>query len=154
MKFDMQSIKNSGGGVLIAVLGLFFFLNSGGEKLSLGTFHNMGPGMFPYILSLIMVTCGLIIALYDVKKAMKKNILFDIRGVFTVAVAFAIFAFFIEMAGIFLTTVVSVFVIASAQARIRFFESLMVGVGLSIFVWAVFSVGLGMPLYFGPEVFR
>jgi len=153
-KFNIKNIKNSVGGLLIVAVGLFFFMNSTGGKLNLGTFHNMGPGMFPYILSIITIACGLIIALYDVVKTMKENVMFDIRGVITVAVAFAIFAFFIEMAGIFITTVFSVFVIASAQTKMRFFEPLLVGVGLSIFVWVVFSVGLGMPLHFGPEVLR
>lgn len=153
-KLDVKNMKNSLGGLLIALVGLFFFMNSGGEKLYLGTFHNMGPGMFPYILSLITIACGLIIALYDVAKSVKENVTFDIRGVITVAAAFAIFTIFIEIAGVFLTTVISVFVIASAQTRMRFVEPLLVGVGLSIFVWAVFSFGLGMPLYFGPEVFR
>lgn len=151
--FDLQNIKNGGGGFLIAIIGLLFLINT--QDLRLGQFQNMGPGMFPYILSLLTIACGLIIALYDVIKSMKKNeVSFDVRGVLAVGAAFAIFAFFIEPAGIFLTTLLSVFLIATAQPKFRFFESLWVGVGLALFVWAVFSLGLGMPLHFGPGILR
>lgn len=148
----IREIKNAGGGLLVAAIGLLFFLK--GQDLDMGSLRNMGPGMFPNVLSIITMASGLIIAVYEVVKSSKLELFFDIRGVGSVAGAFAIFAFFLESAGIFLSTFCAVFVVAFAQPKLRKFETAVVGVTLSIFVWAVFSVGLGMPIYMIPEVLR
>lgn len=152
-KTGAGQIANAGGGFFVIAIGLFFFLNSGGDKLSLGTFRNIGPGMFPYIISIITMMIGAVIVLIDFFRT-NKTARFDFRGVITVIAAFSLFALFFEKGGILLTTAGSVFVIASAQPKIRFLETVIVGVALSVFVWLVFSFGLGMPLYFSPEVLR
>ena len=50
-----------------------------------------------------------------------------------------------------LTTIVAVFVLALARPQLRAAETLVVGIALSVFAWAVFVKGLGMPLSFLPD---
>jgi putative tricarboxylic transport membrane protein len=149
---DMGQLKNAGGGLLIAGIGLFFFMK--GQGLDMGTLRNMGPGMFPNILSIVTMVSGLIIAVYDFCKSSDLTLFFDLKGVLSVSGAFAIFAFFLESAGIFISVSAAVLVVAFAQPTLKKVETAIMGVALFLFVWVVFSLGLGMPIYMLPEVFR
>jgi putative tricarboxylic transport membrane protein len=145
----MKSLRDAGGGLLIATIGLLFLLGAG--DMALGDLRNMGPGMFPTALSVVAIVAGLAIAVSDALRNADGAIPFDFRALACVAVAIALFAVMLEDAGVFVTTIIAVFVLALARPRLRAVETLLVGLGLSAFAWVVFVKGLGMPLSFLPD---
>ncbi|MCB1808890.1 MAG: tripartite tricarboxylate transporter TctB family protein [Candidatus Competibacteraceae bacterium] len=148
----MKMLLHGVSGLLIAGIGALFLF--GALTFELGTLQNIGPGMLPVALSGVTIVLGLLIAATDIIKAAAIPSAFDFRSLGLVAGAVMVYAFFIETGGIFLTTLAATFLLALARPRIRVLETLLLGLGLAIFVWAVFAKGLGMPLYFGPEFIR
>lgn len=145
----MKTLRDAGGGLLIATIGLLFLLGAG--DMALGDLRNMGPGMFPTALSVVAIGAGLAIAVIEVLRGSGGAIGFDVRALVCVAVAIALYAVMLEAAGVVLTTIVAVFVLALARPQLRAAETLVVGIALSVFAWAVFVKGLGMPLSFLPD---
>ena len=145
----MKTLRDAGGGLLIATIGLLFLLGAG--DMALGDLRNMGPGMFPTALSVVAIVAGLAIAVIEVLRGSGGAIGFDVRALACVAVAIALYAVMLEAAGVVLTTIVAVFVLALARPQLRAAETLVVGIALSVFAWAVFVKGLGMPLSFLPD---
>ncbi|MBB99866.1 MAG: hypothetical protein CML67_10070 [Rhodobacteraceae bacterium] len=145
----MKTLRDAGGGLLIATIGLLFLLGAG--DMALGDLRNMGPGMFPTALSVVAIVAGLAIAVIEVLRGSGGAIGFDFRALACVAVAIALYAVMLEAAGVVLTTIVAVFVLALARPQLRAAETLVVGIALSVFAWAVFVKGLGMPLSFLPD---
>lgn len=145
----MKTLRDAGGGLLIATIGLLFLLGAG--DMALGDLRNMGPGMFPTALSVVAIVAGLAIAVIEVLRGSGGAIGFDFRALACVAVAIALYAVMLEAAGVVLTTIVAVFVLAFARPQLRAAETLVVGIALSVFAWAVFVKGLGMPLSFLPD---
>ncbi|GGF07834.1 tripartite tricarboxylate transporter TctB family protein [Stappia taiwanensis] len=146
----MKTLRDAGGGLLIAAIGLLFLL--GAREMPLGSLRNMGPGMFPTALSVVAIIAGLAIAALEVLRNAEAAMTFDLRALACVGGAIALYAVLMESAGLLATTVIAVFLLAAAPQRFRPMETLLVGVGLSVFTWAVFVKGLGMPLSFLPDV--
>lgn len=146
----MKTLKDAGGGLLIAAIGLLFLL--GAREMPVGSLRNMGPGMFPTALSVVAVIAGLAIAALEALRNAKAAMTLDLRALVCVGGAIALYAVLMESAGLLATTVIAVFLLAAAPQRFRPVETLLVGVGLSVFTWAVFVKGLGMPLSFLPDL--
>ena len=111
----MKTLRDAGGGLLIATIGLLFLLGAG--DMALGDLRNMGPGMFPTALSVVAIVAGLAIAVIEVLRGSGGAIGFDFRALACVAVAIALYAVMLEAAGVVLTTIVAVFVLALARLR-------------------------------------
>ncbi|WP_029059238.1 tripartite tricarboxylate transporter TctB family protein [Stappia stellulata] len=146
----MKTLRDAGGGLLISTIGLLFLL--GARDMALGDLRNMGPGMVPTALSVVAIVAGLAIAVSEVLRGSGGASGFDLRALVCVAAAIALYAVMLETAGVFVTTIVAVFVLALARPQLRAAETLVVGIALSVFAWVVFVKGLGMPLSFLPDV--
>ncbi|MCA1298094.1 tripartite tricarboxylate transporter TctB family protein [Stappia indica] len=146
----MKTLKDAGGGLLIAAIGLLFLL--GAREMPVGSLRNMGPGMVPTALSVVAIFAGLAIAALEALRNAKAAMTLDLRALVCVGGAIALYAVLMESAGLLATTVIAVFLLAAAPQRFRPVETLLVGVGLSVFTWAVFVKGLGMPLSFLPDL--
>jgi hypothetical protein len=140
---------NAAAGVLFIFAGLVFAVQSYG--LDLGTALRMGPGMFPLILSVVLVLLGALILAGSVKSEGQSPGTFAWRGMAFILPAPVFFGLTVRGLGfvpaIFLTTMIA----ALASLRMKLPAALLLAVAVTVFSTAVFSYGLGLPFRrFGP----
>ena len=145
----MKVAKTVTPGLVIMALGLAFLWF--GRGYPVGTVRAMGPGMFPMALASLTIATGALIVLGDFLRGSGEGFDFRWRGVFTVLGALIAFAFLLERAGLLITGLLAVVILAIGEGRVRPVEAAIVGVVLSVAIWAVFGRGLGMPVHLFPR---
>jgi hypothetical protein len=137
---------------LIPALGALAFVGVGAgfvlaawTGLDLGSWRRLGPGAFPLGLGVILVALGVIVAAGDLRRP------FDVlppdqRAIGAVAAAVAVFALLAERAGVLPAVAASVLVMSSLVGALRWPGRLMLAVGVTAGVWAVFLWALGLPM--------
>ncbi|GKY89848.1 tripartite tricarboxylate transporter TctB family protein [Sinisalibacter aestuarii] len=148
----MKAMSAIYGGLLVAIFGVIFLVGSTG--FDMGTPRNMGPGMFPIVLSILTIVVGFAVAVGDLVSGNTPQGPFPWRPLFTVGTVIALFALLIEPAGIAVTTMLAIGLMGFFVSRMKPVETLLLGVGLALFLWVVFVLGLGMPLNFLPEAIQ
>jgi hypothetical protein len=136
-------------GLFFITGGLWFGVQS--LTLDLGTARNMGPGMFPALLSGVLILLGGIIAAGSLHREGDSPGAFALRGMLLLLPAPIVFGLTIRGLGfvpaVFLTTLIASF----ASAHLRWDKALLVAIGVTVFATLVFSYGLGLPFRrFGP----
>lgn len=145
----MRLLKNVGGGLFVSLVGLVFLV--GARGLRMGEPLDMGPGMFPVVLSCCTIIAGFVIAFNDVMREGRILPRLEVKSVLGVSLAIAIYALLIERAGILITTCLAIGVLGYVIPKMSFKETGALALGLSLFLWIVFRMGLGMPLSLLPE---
>lgn len=114
----------------------------------LGSPRRMGAGAFPFVVSLLGITFGAVIAVRAVLWPEQVDAPVRWRRLFFVSAAFLLFAAAIEPLGLFLTIPAVTILGAMADPKARAWESLLLGIGLSIGIWVIFVrlLSLGIPL--------
>lgn len=147
----MRTAQKMVPGLFIVALGLTFLWF--GRGYPVGTVRSMGPGMFPMALSILAIATGALIVVTDFIRAEDARMPFRWSAVAAVLGALLAFSLLLEPAGLLPTGCVAVAILALAEGRVRPVECAILGVVLSLAVWAVFGRGLGMPVHLLPEVF-
>ncbi|GAA5071490.1 tripartite tricarboxylate transporter TctB family protein [Roseibacterium beibuensis] len=145
----MKVAKTIAPGLGIMALGLAFLWF--GRGYPVGTMRSMGPGMFPMALASLAIGTGALIVLSDFLRGGEQDLEFRWRGVFAVLGALICFAFLLERAGLLITGLLAVVILAIGEGRVRPLEATIVGLVLSVAIWAVFGRGLGMPVDLFPR---
>ncbi len=115
------------------------------SKYSMGTISRMGPGMMPVSLGVILAVFGLIIA---VPALFRKGEAVDLklRPLIVLSICIFSFALMIETIGfvpaVFTTTVVATF----AETQVPLVKAVILGGSLALLTWAIFILGLGLPI--------
>ncbi|WP_289044205.1 tripartite tricarboxylate transporter TctB family protein [uncultured Aliiroseovarius sp.] len=146
----MKAFSKAQGGLLVALVGAVFLYGS--RDFNVGVPRNMGPGMFPVVLSLLTILSGLTIAVFDILRFVAPEGRFPWTALAAVATAIALYALLIERAGIAITTFLAIAVLSLAIPNMKWRETIVLAFGLSIFLWLTFVLGLGMPLHLLPEL--
>lgn len=132
------------GGMVLIGVGLFVAIYSY-ANYRLGTINNMGPGMVPMGLGVIIAGLGSISAISamfrsgDLPKV-------AVRPLLSVVIGLAAFALLVEPIGLVPAIFVLVCISASAHEDTRWRTTLVLCVALSIVVSGIFVYGLGVPL--------
>ena len=112
---------------------------------SLGTVTRMGPGMMPVSLGLILAAFGIAIAapaFFRKGRAVK----LVLRPLIFLSLSILCFALLIESAGllpaVFLTVVIATF----AEKTVPLPKAMLLGASMAALTWAIFILGLGLPL--------
>jgi hypothetical protein len=120
------------------------------RKYPFGTSVRMGPGYLPVVLSWCMIVMGVIVTARGLALDGAKVVRIKLRPLLFVLGAVLVYAFTIERLGVvisvFLVTVIS----AIADPSFRKIETLILGIGLSVFCVLVFIYGLSLPLSIWP----
>lgn len=140
----MWTARNIMAGLFVTGLGLAFLWF--GRGYPVGTVRTMGPGMFPVALACLTIAVGALIMLSDLIHGEGKAMNFRLRGVVAVLGALIVFALLLERAGLLVTGLVAVLILALGEGRLRLLEVGLVGLVLSVAIWAIFGRGLGMPI--------
>ncbi|MGO4917313.1 tripartite tricarboxylate transporter TctB family protein [Pseudogemmobacter sp. W21_MBD1_M6] len=138
---DYRDIVAGLGLTLIGVAAALYALS----KYSMGTVSRMGPGMMPVSLGVILAVFGLSIAIPALfRKGAPSDL--RLRPLIVLCICIVCFALMIETLG-FVPAVFSTVVIATfAENRVPLTRALILGAGLALLTWAIFILGLGLPI--------
>lgn len=142
MQMNMRDA--AAGGLFVAIGGLFAF---GATRLDLGTAFQMGPGYFPFVLSLVMMALGAAILLGSLgSPGEAKRLRFAGRGALVVVAVPIIFGLTVRGLGLAGAVAVIAFlsIYASRHATAR--RAIIISVALTLFCAGVFHYGLGLPI--------
>ncbi|OWJ76866.1 tripartite tricarboxylate transporter TctB family protein [Haematobacter genomosp. 1] len=137
------------GGALLVLTALFFALES--LDLELGTSRRMGPGYFPFVLSLVLGLLGLII-LFDGFRTRGEPIgEIAWRGMLFILPAPIFFGLTVRGLGFVPALFVTALIASFASTRMRPLGAVVLAVAITVFSTLVFSYALGLPFRrFGP----
>jgi hypothetical protein len=106
----------------------------------------MGPGYFPYLLSWLIIAIGVVVGLMSLSVEGPPIEAPQFRPIFFVLLSVVIFGYLMSYVGLAITGVVMTLIAAFARRNFNLFESLALGIGLSIACVLIFVYGLGQPL--------
>lgn len=135
-----------------ACLLLAFFVLWQGQEYALGSLQNMGPGYMPRMLGVGLVVCGVIIMAGSLRSSEALPRL-NLRAFLFVTLAILSFALLMNRIGLFLATILLVFICSLSERRPRLIISVPLSLGLCLISYAVFIVGLNMPIRLFPWSF-
>lgn len=143
-----MSYKDLITGILLTLLGLFISLYAT-YHYEIGGLRNMGPGYFPLVLAILLSLSGLCIAAIALLKSRSQSDdsrHFNFRSFLSTIAAITLFAILIYPLGVFLATMILAVVSLSTARDLSLGRVALIAIGLAIFSWLVFKVGLKMPL--------
>lgn len=114
----------------------------------MGTAVRMGPGYFPSMLGWILAALGVVVSLLSLRSVV--HVLepppFAWRSFIAVVAALLVFALLIDRLGLIPTAIIAVVVAALAGDTFQWRRAILLGIGLAVLSWLIFSVGLQMTL--------
>ena len=140
----LKSPQDLGAGlifILIGAAGLYF-----GQDLRFGSSARMGPGFFPYYVSLGIVLIGLVVGARSFAfngppiEAMK------LRPILCVLAALLVFGFAMDTLGLIFSAVALTVISVLAQRRPNWRDTLLLAAGMTAFCVDVFVYALKQPL--------
>lgn len=142
-------------GLLLILAGaVALYLNRG---LAYGTPTAMGPGFFPRLLSVALILSGLWILIRGLMNGAGDVTWSDIvsapwRGLLVVSVSILVFALILETAGLFISGALLLFGTSFAAPRVRWVESVLFALIMSLAVAAIFVWGLKVTIPLWPNL--
>jgi putative tricarboxylic transport membrane protein len=131
------------GGIVPLVIGII--ANIGAYELELGQLSKPGPGLWPFILSIMLVACSLILFVKDVRKDNYEKFTGKTKLVIYSIVATSAFILIFKTLGL----VAAVVALLIFQLRVVGAESwkmsALVTVGMTVAVYLLFSMWLKIP---------
>ena len=142
-------------GALVALIGAFFGLTA--LQYQIGSLTRMGPGMFPLVLSIVLVTVGVLIAVNagEVVADSLDHLDHDappypnLEGGIAIIAGMVAFIILTQTLGLVIGTFASVFIAAIGDKQATWLQSLVLSAVVTVFGVIVFVYGLKMnlPLY-------
>ncbi|MFG1345467.1 tripartite tricarboxylate transporter TctB family protein [Xanthobacter autotrophicus DSM 431] len=131
-------------GLLFIALGALFAWQT--QDLPMGTAVRMGPGYFPLVLSGLLALLGLAVLVSGLRfpGEMPSGIAWRALLILTFSVVF--FGFAVRPLGFLPALAISVFASALASTKFRLVTAFANTLVMTVFAWAVFIKGLGLPL--------
>ena len=127
--------------MLIGIAGLYF-----GSELAFGTAARMGPGFFPTLLSMLIITVGVLVAFRGMTIQGPPIETIQLRPICFVIAAILVFGVMIEAIGLALTAILLTILAAYARPEVKLGETMLLGIGLALFTVVVFVYVLGQAL--------
>ena len=140
----LKSPQDLGAGlvfILIGLAGLYF-----GQDLRFGSAARMGPGFFPYYISLAIVLIGAIVAARSFALHGPPIEAMKLRPILCVLAALLVFGFAMETLGLVFSAVALTVVATLAQRRPNWRDTLLLAAGMTAFCAIVFVWALKQPL--------
>jgi hypothetical protein len=135
------------GGLLALAIGLWVIIEAAGY--SLGTARRMGPGYFPTLLGALMSIMGTALAAFAVwrdEAPRDDDDRPDARALIAVLLGLAAFALLLPRAGLVPAVAALVVIAAQGSGQMRPSGALVLAGCLAALSWAIFRLGLGLPL--------
>lgn len=131
-------------GLLFIALALLFAWQT--RELPMGSAVRMGPGYFPLVLSGLLGLLGLIVLVNGLRFPGEMPSGIAWRALFVIIGSVVFFGFAVRPLGFLPALAISVFVSAMASSKFHIVTALINTAVMTLFCWAVFIKGLGLPL--------
>jgi len=131
--------------IVVAAIGLWQ-----GAELAAGSLNQMGPGMLPRALSVILVVLGGALALDGFLEKGAGLERWHVRGPVFILGAAVVFGLLVRPVGLAIAGPVAVLLGAMADKGTKFVETLVFGVILTAFCVGLFKYALGLPIPVAP----
>ena len=140
----IRSSKDFYAGLLYVFFGASAFVIA--RDYNMGTAFRMGPAYFPTVLSVVLIVIGVasVIRAFIIPGTPVGRL--AISGLLWVTTSVVLFGFLIRGAGLAVALPLLVVSSASASAKFRWRQTLVMAVGITTFCVLVFLKGLGIPL--------
>jgi len=136
-----------GGLVIIAVAAFAFWA---GADLPVGTFGGMGPGMLPKGLAVLLGLLGALLMLDARVEGGPRLERWSIRGPVFVLGAVVAFGLAVRPLGLVVAGPLAVIIAAFASDEVRWGETIVLGIVMTIFCTGLFKFALGLPIPLAP----
>jgi Tripartite tricarboxylate transporter TctB family. len=148
-EWEMLNNRTVLSGLMFAGVGLFGLYLS--RNYPVGTATDMGTGYVPRLLCWILVGLGAIVLLqgyreYQATRDTGVGVFAAWRGLIFVTAGLVVFALALETLGLIIAIGLLVGIGAIAGADLRPVETVIAGIALAVMSWAIFVVGLGLPI--------
>lgn len=148
-----QTFRELLSGGVVAATGVAFSI--GALQYGLGSFSQIEPGMFPFIVGLMVACTGLLIVATallaraapspaDQGKDLNDSARKEWRALLLVSAALIIFGLVINQFGMAPAVIVLVLLVGIAERERRPLQALLVAIGLAALTTVLFIYGLGM----------
>ncbi|MEX2450146.1 MAG: tripartite tricarboxylate transporter TctB family protein [Rhodospirillales bacterium] len=121
------------------------------RKYDFGALERMGPGYFPTILGIMLLTIGTAIFLRSFSAGAISKIVIDLRPIVLVLSGVAAFGLLLNTAGLVVATFALVLLSCLGSWEFRLRDSLILFLILIVFCSAVFYYGLEVSMRLWPE---
>jgi hypothetical protein len=140
-----QSAKDFWGGLFLIGAGSLFSLVAWLEY-PLGMLVDMGPGMFPMGLGILLAGLGALIMLPALVRGGFGRLAIDWRALFAISGGTLAFILTVERFGLAVAVLSLTWLSSLAVDRLSTVRAVGLGLGLTAAIWLVFVYGLGVPL--------
>lgn len=134
-------------GLLLAAVGLFVALYAS-SNYGIGQPARMGPGFFPVMLGWILTALGTLTVLLSLRKTVQaiEPPRLALRPLLAILAAIAVFSLLVVRFGLVPAAVAMTFVASFAERPYNLKRTALLGIGLALLSWLIFTVGLNMTL--------
>jgi len=136
------------GGLVVIAVALFAFWQA--ADLPIGTLGGMGPGMLPKSLAVLFGLLGALLVLDSVLETSLPLEPWSIRGPVLVAVAMVAFGLTVRPLGLVVAGPLAIVIAALASNEVRWVETIVVGLLMTIICIGLFKFALGLPIPLAP----
>jgi hypothetical protein len=143
----MQLIRNPRdfyAGLLFVAFGVVALVFA--QSYPLGTASRMGPGYFPRVLGVLLVSLGALQTLIGMRGRSGLPLQWHWRPLFILLASVALFIVLTTWLGLIVAALVLVFISSAASAEFRWKEALIAGAVQGVAAAALFVWALGLPL--------
>jgi putative tricarboxylic transport membrane protein len=134
-----------GGLAVIAVAAFAYWL---ARNLPAGAAGGMGPGALPKGLALLLGALGFVLLLNTYKSDRLTR--WSVRGPLCVLGALMLFGLAVRPLGLVVAGPLAIAAAASGSSEVRWRETLIYGLGMTLFCVALFKFALGLPIPLAP----
>jgi putative tricarboxylic transport membrane protein len=136
------------GGLVVIAVALFAFWQA--ADLPIGTLGGMGPGMLPKSLAVLFGLLGALLVLDSFLETSLPLEPWSIRGPVLVAVAMVAFGLTVRPLGLVVAGPLAIVIAALASNEVRWVETIVVGLLMTIICIGLFKFALGLPIPLAP----
>ncbi|MBB6307200.1 tripartite tricarboxylate transporter TctB family protein [Xanthobacter tagetidis] len=144
----VANVRDVLAGLFFVAVGVAVFLLSRGYGI--GTPAHLGPGVFPMLLSGLLVALGIAIALVAVRDKVAAAVGLSWRPLLLVTAAVGVFGFGLDTLGLFASVALMVLVSRAARSGQSVMESLVMALVLGAAASFLFYYLLGLPVPLWP----
>ena len=146
--------KNFWSGLMFMAFGLFFV--GFAQQYDMGSAARMGPAFFPTMLGGIMFVLGVIVMIEGLAKehADGKIEPFNFKALVLVLGAVIAFGLLLRPAGLIVSLFVLIGISSYGSHEFKLRDVLLLSIGMSVLVYAVFFYGLSMTIPVWPSFLR
>lgn len=144
----VRSVQDFAGALFLLAVAVFAFYLS--TQLTLGTLRQMGPGMMPMALSVILAGLAIVLLLDSLKSDGPGIGVVSIRPIIFVLGAFVAFGLAVRPLGLAVAGPLAVVISGFASDETRFGETLIFGLVMTAFCVGLFKFALGLPIPLAP----